>query len=493
MTNASHWTVYLLALVAGCAQEPLPGTQPVETIGTVLPGENQPPVLLGADERTVQPGERVVLQVDATDADGFITGFVWVQTSGVEVELAGPTDFSSQITATFTAPGLLQGTLLAFQLTVADNEGAEASMDIAVTVLPNDVPVIELSGPVVVDPGEDATVLATVADDSDLGAVTWEQTAGTPLPFTVVGDTIDFIGPQTRTGSDITLVASVADVHGAQSSAELTLRLRGTIDLEIEATVERVVEHDFRTVQPDGFLTTLVPGDGVFRWERTSVDPARNITAPIARFLALAGYTTEAALGFEDMYLRTNADPTVPGNINAADLGSFLVGYDVLGDARFLHVATAAFDNAVAKYTYVDGFFPRLETPIHTFLWAYDAEYSLLGWHLADRHGIPGAADHLYTQAGWYADRYVDRAAASPDNAIFSNLIADSFAIGARNDDNLFDPEVLGLQGTAFAMMSDSVDAELGAEYLLLHIEDAENVAESVAEAVYALTLYLDR
>ena len=93
------------------------------------PGSNIPPVVNAGVDQSVTEGVSVTLSATASDPDGTIVSYQWVQTSGPSVTLSG----SDTAQASFTAPQVTAATPLAFTITVTDNEGATATDSITVT------------------------------------------------------------------------------------------------------------------------------------------------------------------------------------------------------------------------------------------------------------------------------------------------------------------------------------------------------------------------
>ncbi len=67
-----------------------------------------------------------------SDADGTIARYSWIQVSGRSVALSG----AAQASASFVAPDVDANMTLVFRLAVTDDEGAAASDEMIVTVLP---------------------------------------------------------------------------------------------------------------------------------------------------------------------------------------------------------------------------------------------------------------------------------------------------------------------------------------------------------------------
>jgi len=93
-------------------------------------GANVPPVANTGAPQTVNEGSAVTLAGSGIDSDGTIASYLWTQTAGPAVALVN----ANGATSTFTAPQVTADTVLAFQLTVTDNNGATATATTTVTV-----------------------------------------------------------------------------------------------------------------------------------------------------------------------------------------------------------------------------------------------------------------------------------------------------------------------------------------------------------------------
>ncbi len=104
---------------------------------------SQPPVVnAGTDLETVE-GEPVTLAGAATDVDGAVVAYAWLQTAGPAVTLTqadtpGPS---------FDAPVVAVATDLEFELTATDNTNDAASDTVVVTVDPNEPPALAIRFP----------------------------------------------------------------------------------------------------------------------------------------------------------------------------------------------------------------------------------------------------------------------------------------------------------------------------------------------------------
>jgi len=128
---------------------------------------NSAPVADAGDDQTVEEGDVVVLYgFNLTYPNDNITGYSWVQTGGVEVNLTHP----DEAEATFTAPDVeTEPVILTFELTVIDVEGLKDTDTCSVYV--NKKPVTDTDGDGVPD-DEDTD------DDDDGMPDDWESKYG---------------------------------------------------------------------------------------------------------------------------------------------------------------------------------------------------------------------------------------------------------------------------------------------------------------------------
>lgn len=128
-TTASFSTVgsYVLQLAASDGE--LGGNNSLTV--TVLDATNQAPQADAGLDQTVDEGTAAALDGSGSrDLDGTITAYQWRQLSGPSVVLTG----ADQANASFTAPPVDADTVLGFELTVTDNQGATDVDTVDVTV-----------------------------------------------------------------------------------------------------------------------------------------------------------------------------------------------------------------------------------------------------------------------------------------------------------------------------------------------------------------------
>ena len=103
---------------------------PSTALSTINPNGESPVASTGPDRTVLLPSNSLTLDGLATDADGTVTSYAWVQLSGPNTAtLAGAN------TEDLTASNLVQGTYV-FQLTATDNDGNTGSDTAMVNVVP---------------------------------------------------------------------------------------------------------------------------------------------------------------------------------------------------------------------------------------------------------------------------------------------------------------------------------------------------------------------
>lgn len=135
--------------------------------------QNTAPVANAGVDRTAIEGQTVFLEgSDSSDADGTIATFRWTQSGGPDVSL----DDANSASLRFVSPEVDTDTVLSFDLTVTDNEGATANDTASVTVSP--------------DPIDDAEVVAFAFDGKPRAYTLYTPdsfVAGNPVFFVLHG------------------------------------------------------------------------------------------------------------------------------------------------------------------------------------------------------------------------------------------------------------------------------------------------------------------
>lgn len=108
-----------------------PSTPEPTTPVTPQPTVNQPPVVSIGEDRYIIPALELALSATANDQDGAIASYQWTQTFGPQATLSGDTSARVKIKV---SQGIPVEQTLGLRLTVTDDDGAQASDDIVLTV-----------------------------------------------------------------------------------------------------------------------------------------------------------------------------------------------------------------------------------------------------------------------------------------------------------------------------------------------------------------------
>ena len=218
-------------------------------------GGNVPPTANAGADQTIEEESIVNLVGSGSDSDGTIVSYGWRQTAGFAVTL---NDTSTAATA-FTAPSVSEQILLAFRLTVTDNDGMNASDEVTVTVNP-------LNAPPIADAGTDQFVTVQTptvvtldgsGTDSD-GSITsynWVQTpSGTAVTLTGADTaTPSFTAPEVT--ERLTFRLTVIDNEGAADSDDTNV-----------SVAQVLFSDDFEDGNDDGWAQVDDTGNG-FSWQ----------------------------------------------------------------------------------------------------------------------------------------------------------------------------------------------------------------------------------
>ncbi len=118
---------------------------------TELPPPNNAPTLTVSSTSVVE-GNAVEVEASATDSDGSIASYEWMQESGPTVDFE-----NGNATITFTAPAVKEDTELTFKVVVTDDDGDTAEETVTVTIKAN-MREMSVSGKVTDGPIADAKV-----------------------------------------------------------------------------------------------------------------------------------------------------------------------------------------------------------------------------------------------------------------------------------------------------------------------------------------------
>lgn len=169
----------------------------------------------------------VALSGGANDLDGPEgLSYVWTQTGGPAVTLAGATTAN----ASFTAPRISVDTVLTFSLTVTDTGGISDTKSVTVTITNvNSAPVVNAGAAQTVSNGSAVTLAGTATDaDGETLTLLWTQTAGEPVTLSGA----DTLTPMftTDVAGTRTFRLAATDPDGATSTATTTVSVQQPIN-----------------------------------------------------------------------------------------------------------------------------------------------------------------------------------------------------------------------------------------------------------------------
>ena len=248
------------------------GTDQVQvTVTAAPPTPNQPPVARAGADTTVQlPVDQIVLDGSpSADPDGTIEEYDWRQVEGSTNVILGEKD-----TDVLTVSNLREG-VYTFELRVTDNEGAEATDQVVVTVTAAPGPTNQ---PPVAQAGADTTVQlpvdqiqlnATTSDpDGTIETYAWSQVDG-PTDATLAGQGTDQLTVTDLSEGAYTFQVLVTDDQGA----EATDRVQVTVLAAPTAPNQPPV------AQAGADTTVQLPVDQLLLDGRASTDPDDSIAA----------------------------------------------------------------------------------------------------------------------------------------------------------------------------------------------------------------------
>jgi gliding motility-associated-like protein len=250
---------------------------------TVNEENNISPIVNAGSNRNIYlPTNSITINGTATDSDGSIESINWSQESGPSSASLTNVDILN-----LTASGLIEGNYI-FQLSVIDDDGAQASDEVAVTVIPEDVnsfPIVEAGENVTIKlPTSSVTLNGSASDvDGSISSYNWTKISGGTANLTNQ-TTADLTVSGLIAGS-YTFRLSVTDNDGAVASDEVFLFVLS------ESTNESPVANagaDRLVILPQNSITINGSGtdnDGqidAYEWSQLSGDPLTISNATLA-------------------------------------------------------------------------------------------------------------------------------------------------------------------------------------------------------------------
>jgi outer membrane biogenesis lipoprotein LolB len=215
------------------------GANANDSVSIIVKRVNELPTVNAGNDQTVDEQTSVTLTGSAADSDGLVSSYSWTQTSGATVILSN----ADTANASFIAPSTVTNETLTFQLTVSDNDGAEKTNSVDVTI-------IAVNALPFVDAGMDQNLLETKAisiesvyadEDGAISSFFWEQTSGTNVTIEAPNtSTLSFMAPFVEEDSDLTFSITVIDNEGGSAKDFVSVSIKN-----IEVQKVNVILPDF--------------------------------------------------------------------------------------------------------------------------------------------------------------------------------------------------------------------------------------------------------
>ena len=258
---------------------------------------NNAPTAEAGDNQEVNENTTVTLSGSGSDTDdGSIETYRWVEIDTDGEELSSPNvtlTNAETATATFTSPmDVNADTILTFQLTVTDDDGAIATDSVIITV--NNAPTaVANASPSVVN--ENITVSLAAAGSGDVGvgssivSYSWEEINGSILSDNAIdisnpsSSSASFISPSVDADTAITLQLTVTDNDGASSTATTTVLVNNAPDVSI--SVDGTMIDNDGSLNIDEGDSVLLEGSSTdsdklsYQWQQVNSDSTTSISS----------------------------------------------------------------------------------------------------------------------------------------------------------------------------------------------------------------------
>ncbi|MGD8593809.1 MAG: hypothetical protein PVF82_13295, partial [Gammaproteobacteria bacterium] len=187
---------------------------------------NNPPVANAGGDQSVVAGESITITGSGSDSDGNITSYAWSRVAGPVVTF----NPANTAVVSFTAPSLTATETVTLQLTVTDNDGATASDEVDITILPaNRPPSVTAGVDRLANVGQQVALTATASDDDGtIEAYKWtnETANGPTIMFSAdTNASVSFVAPEVTRRTSLTLRVTVTDNDGAIASADVIVTI----------------------------------------------------------------------------------------------------------------------------------------------------------------------------------------------------------------------------------------------------------------------------
>lgn len=216
---------------------------------------NEPPIIREIVGLTVNEGDKVVITASAFDPEGSQLRYLWTQTLGTTVSLAG----QNTPTLSFDAPAVSEDVALSFRVEAIDENG-NGSSEMA-TVLVRNLPEVVVAPPPSVSAGTDQSVSeganvmlkGTYGDSSGSHTFRWEQVAGTMVTLSDPASlNASFVAPAVDDGTEEILGfrLSVVDGEIVELSDEVSITVKSVVSTDGPVDVVQPTETTFGVGEP---------------------------------------------------------------------------------------------------------------------------------------------------------------------------------------------------------------------------------------------------
>ena len=234
--------------------------------------DNAAPTANAGANQSVNEGATVELDGSASsDPDGNIASYSWQQidSSGYSVSLSD----SSSAQPTFTAPAVSANAELTFELTVSDNDGAQDSATVTITILDNTAPTANAGANQSVNEGATVELDGSASSDPDgnIASYSWQQIDSSGYSVTLANPESaqpTFTAPAVSANAELTFELTVSDNDGAQDSATVTITIIYNNPPTANAGADQSV-NEGTTVELDGSASSDADGSiASYSWQQ---------------------------------------------------------------------------------------------------------------------------------------------------------------------------------------------------------------------------------
>ncbi|MDG6098338.1 hypothetical protein EXU34_12850 [Alteromonas sp. ZYF713] len=219
----------ILMALSGCGgggDENPPAPTPTPT-----PSNQSPTVNAGADTQGNE-GDVISIDASANDSDGQISLYQWSQSSGPEIIFQTPNNEDTQI----RLPEVSTTTVVEITLTVTDDDGAESSDSINITIVDidntggnttNQPPQVDAGNDQTVQVGDTVTLTGSATDDGEIASYLWTQSSGPSVTLNNSNNpSTSFTAPSVSENTTLSFTLTVTDDEDSSSNDNVTVTVQ---------------------------------------------------------------------------------------------------------------------------------------------------------------------------------------------------------------------------------------------------------------------------